>query len=233
MRQPSLQIGRCLTLCSEDKRIRLRESVLKWYQANGRHFPWRQTSDPLHILLAECLLRQTQATRLRKPYLELTSRYSSADILAKANVDELRDWFRPLGLVKRADHLVQAARILVESFAGQVPRNLEALASLPGVGIYSARAILCLGFGEPYPMVDEGSGRVLRRVLGMAPLGPAYCDSRLLQVAAVMLPEASPKEFNLGLIDIASAYCHATAPACSHCPLTGICLHGEQNVNVW
>lgn len=228
LRQPSLQIERCLTLCSENKLIRLRESVLKWYQANGRRFPWRQTSDPFHILLAECLLRQTQATRLRKPYLELTSKYPSANILAKASVDELRDWFRPLGLVKRADRLVQAARILVESFAGQVPRNLEALASLPGVGIYSARAILCLGFGEPYPMVDEGSGRVLRRVLGMAPLGPAYCDSRLLQVAAAMLPEASPKEFNLGLIDIAAAFCCSTITKCKECPLLAICSHCAQ-----
>lgn len=228
LRQPSLQIERCSTLCSEDKLVRLRESVLKWYQANGRRFPWRQTSDPFHILLAECLLRQTQATRLRKPYLELTSKYPSADILAKANVDELRDWFRPLGLVKRADRLVQAARVLVESFAGQVPRNLEALASLPGVGIYSARAILCLGFGEPYPMVDEGSGRVLRRVLGMAPLGPAYCDSRLLQVAVVMLPKASPKEFNLGLIDIAAAFCYSTITKCKVCPLLAICSHCAQ-----
>lgn len=228
LRQPSLQIERYSTLCSEDKLIRLRESVLKWYQANGRRFPWHQTSDPFHILLAECLLRQTQATRLRKPYLELTSKYPSADILAKANVDELRDWFRPLGLVKRADRLVQAARILVESFAGQVPRNLEALASLPGVGIYSAYAILCLGFGEPYPMVDEGSGRVLRRVLGMAPSGPAYSDSRLLQVAIVILPEAYPKEFNLGLIDIAAAFCHPTITKCKECPLFAICSYCAQ-----
>jgi len=220
--------GSCLQPSLEDKTIRLREAVLKWYRKNGRYFPWRQTSDPFYVLLAEYLLRQTQATRLVKPYLELTSKYPDADALARADVGELRAWFKPLGLVKRADCLVQTARVLVDNYQGQVPKDVRALTSMPGIGIYSSRAVLCLAFGEPYPMIDEGSGRVLRRVLGMAPLGPAYCDSRLLQVAVVMLPAASPKEFNLGLIDIAAAFCHSTITKCKECPLLASCSHCAQ-----
>lgn len=207
----------------EDKTIRLRESVLKWYRKNGRCFPWRQTSDPFHVLLAECLLRQTQATRLVKPYLALMSEYPDADALARADVGKLRAWFKPLGLVKRADRLVQTARSLVDNYQGRVPKDLRALTAMPGMGIYSSRAVLCLAFGEPYPMIDEGSGRVLRRALGIDRKGPAYCDFSLLEIAERIVPQASCREFNLGLIDIAATYCKVRMPKCAECPLTVDC----------
>ena len=219
----------CLQPCLENKAIKLRESVLEWYRKNGRHFPWRQTSDPFHVLLAVYLLRQTQATRLVKPYLELKSKYPDADKLAKADVTKLRAWFKPLGLVKRADRLVQLSRVLLNNYQGQVPKDLRALTAIPGMGTYSSRAVLCLAFGEPYPMIDEGSGRVLRRVLGINNRGPAYSDSSLMQIAERIIPQASCKEFNLGLIDIAAAYCKVTNPKCSECPLALVCSFVEKD----
>lgn len=219
----------CMQSCLEEKGIKLQEAVLKWYQNNGRHFPWHQTSDPFHVLLAEYLLRQTQATRLVEPYLELTSKYPNASELAKADVIELRAWFKPLGLVKRADYLVQLARVLVDDYQSQVPKDLEALSAMPGMGIYSSRAVLCLAYGEPYPMIDEGSGRVLRRALGMGNKGPAYSDSNLMQIAEQIIPQAFCKELNLGLIDIAAAYCKVTNPKCADCPLTVVCSFIEKD----
>lgn len=207
----------------KDKTARLRDIVVKWYRKKGRHFPWRDTADPFHVLLAEYLLRQTQAARLVKPYLELVDKYPNAEALAKADVMELRERFRPLGLVKRADYLVQTARALVDDYQGTVPKDASVLASMPGMGIYSCRAVLCLAFGEPYPMIDEGSGRVLRRVLGTNKKGPAYCDSNLIQIAERIVPHKSCREFNLGLIDIAATHCKVTNPKCSECPLTPIC----------
>lgn len=224
--------GSCLQPSLGDITIRLRENVLKWYRSNGRHFPWHQASDPFHVLLAEYLLRQTQATRLVKPYLELTSKYPDANELAKADVTELREWFKPLGLVKRADRLVQLARVLVDNYKGQVPKDLRTLTAMPGMGIYSSRAVLCLAFGEPYPMIDEGSGRVLRRVLGMSNKGPAYCDSSLMQITEQIIPQASCKEFNLGLIDIADAYCKVTNPKCAECPLSTVCSFVEEDFTI-
>lgn len=203
---------------------KLRSAVVTWFAVNGRDFPWRRTSDPFHILVAEFLLRQTQATRLAKPYVELTTKYPNASLLAIVDIDELRKWFKPLGLVKRADYLIQTSQILVANHGGKVPNDLEALLDLPGLGIYGARAVLCLAFGMPLPMVDEGSGRVLQRVLRIMPKGPAYCDSNLLKAAETILPEASPREFNLGLIDIAAAFCHPSMPGCSDCPISDICL---------
>jgi len=163
-----------------------------------------------------------------KPYLELTSKYPDAYALAKADVNELRSWFKPLGLVKRADRLIETGCILVESYHGKVPNDLEALMALPGLGIYSARAVLCLGFGEPYPMIDEASGRVLRRTLNLATKGPAYPDRKLLEMVESILTRTTCKEFNLGLIDIAAIYCHPTSPNCHECPLATICSFGGE-----
>jgi A/G-specific adenine glycosylase len=215
-----------VNLCSDAQAQKIRSAVLAWFAANERDFPWRRTADPFRILVAVFLLRQTQATRLAKPYVEITTKYPSARSLAVANVDELRRWFKPLGLAKRADYLVRTSRILVANHDGKVPNSLDTLLTLPGLGIYSAQAVLCLAFGAPLPMVDEGSGRVLQRVLGIVAKGPAYRDSGLLKVAEAILPKTSPREFNLGLIDIAAVYCHPMVPECRECPLSDTCLAG-------
>ena len=209
----------------------LQDAVLSWFACCGRDFPWRNTTNAFCILIAEVLLRQTQAERVVEPYLELIAKYPDPQSLSQASIEELRQRFKALGLVKRADHLLNAACVLMKSYGGQVPKDLKALASLPGMGIYSTRAILCLGFGEPYPMIDEGSGRVLRRVLDLASKGPAYSDSDLLQTAEAIMPKASCREFNLGLIDIAAIYCHVRNPECAPCPLLGVCSHGQSIVN--
>ncbi len=208
-------------------------AVLTWFASQGRDFPWRHTSNPFHILIAEVLLRQTQAERVAKPYLELIGRYPDAYAMAQADVCELCEWFKPLGLVKRGDRLVRAAQILVNDYGGQVPNDLEALMALPGLGIYSARAVLCLSFGGRVPMVDEASGRILRRVLGKEPRGPAYSDSELLVAAERVTPEDT-RSFNLGLIDIAAAYCHPRIPDCDGCPLVDSCVRGvRRNATSW
>lgn len=194
-------------------------------------FPWRSTSNPFHVLIAEVLLRQTQAKRVAEPYIELTTRYPDPQSIAQADVSELRKWFQPLGLFKRADRLVQCAQILVNDYAGQVPGDLKTLESLPGLGRYSARAILCLGFNQPVPMIDEGSGRVLRRTLGHEPRGPAFSDPALMDAAERILPRKSHRDFNLGLIDIADAYCHPTKPDCISCPLLKACAYGTSQIS--
>lgn len=209
---------------------KLRKSVLRWFAASGRDFPWRGTCNPFHILIAEALLRQTQAERVVEPYLELIARHPDPWSLARADVRELRRWFKPLGLLRRADRLVQTARALVRDHDGQVPNNLEALLALPGLGTYSARAVLCLGFGAPVPMIDEGSGRVLRRALGLATRRPAYSDRQLLQIGAEILPKKSSKSFNFGLLDIAAAYCRPEHPRCNDCPLLRICDYAQRQL---
>ena len=206
---------------------RLRQTVEAWFWTSGRDFPWRQSSNPFHLLVAEVLLRRTQAARVAGPYLELIGRYPDAQNMASADVGWLRQWFRPLGLVGRADLLVDASKSIVEQHGGEVPRDLGEIERLPGLGTYSARAVHCQAHGGAVPMIDESSGRLLRRLLGLSSTGPAYSDRQLLRKAEALIPHETSRAFNLGLLDIAAAYCHVNSPRCVPCPLNGLCTQGR------
>lgn len=199
--------------------------VLQWSANNTRDFPWRKTLNPYHIFIAEVLLRRTQAERVVESYLQLIKRYPTPDSLSRADVCKLRKFFQPLGLVRRADLLTEACKRIVYEYGGQIPNNIDAVSTLPGMGIYSSRAVICLAFGEPVPMIDESSGRLLRRVFNLDPKGPAYSDRELLRIAETIIPAEHAREFNLGLLDVAFAYCHHSLPDCLHCPIGKICSH--------
>ena len=203
-------------------------TVEEWFEKNGRHFPWRQSSNSFQILVAEVLLRRTQAFRVVGPYLELIERYPEIRDMAEADVAWLREWFRPLGLVNRAERLVEAAKTILEQHDGEVPKDLSEIESLPGLGRYSACAVLCLVHAGAAPMIDESSGRLLRRLLGLSSSGPAYSDKDLFERAQRLIPYDASRRFNLGLLDIAAAYCHVGSPDCVQCPLRSLCVRGRQ-----
>lgn len=169
-------------------------------------------------------MRQTQAERVVEPYLELIRKYPDIQSMAEADVDELRSWFQPLGLFRRADRLIEASKTVISQYGGKVPNDLKDLLALQGLGDYSARAVLSLAYETPVPMIDEGVGRVFRRVFGLEPHGPAYSDRGVRKIAEEILPPESSREFNLGMLDIAAACCHVRNPECPKCPLMEICL---------
>ncbi len=215
---------------SQDWIGRLHCTVEKWFQKSGRDFPWRQSSNPYHIMVAEVLLRRTQAHRVTGPYLELIERYPDIQDMAEADVGRLREWFRPLGLVNRALTLVEAANTILRQHGGKVPKELGEIESLPGLGRYSACAVLCLAHEGVEPMIDESSGRLFRRLLGISSTGPAYSDRSLYSRARAVIPCDSTKSFNLGLLDIAAAHCHVSSPECVKCPLLSLCSRGRQSM---
>ena len=202
--------------------------VVRWFGEHGRDFPWREASDPYHILVAEILLRRTQAARVVGPYFELVQLYPTVEEMSEADTSWLREWFTPLGLVGRADHLVAAAKITWYRYEGNVPKTLSQLTDLPGIGSYSARAIQCLAYGVPVPMIDESSGRLMRRVLDLPSAKPAYSDQKLLTLAGKLVPDDSCRAFNLGLLDIAASFCHPGDPNCLECPLLSFCSWGQR-----
>lgn len=209
-------------------RVELLHCIVKdWFAQNGRDFPWRQTSNSFHILIAEVLLRRTQAHRVVGPYLDLIGRYPNVRDMAEADVTRLRRWFRPLGLVSRADRLVEAANAILEQHGGEVPEDLREIERLPGLGRYSACAVHCLAHDGAAPMIDESSGRLLRRLLGLSSPGPAYSDKGLFDRVQSLVPCHASRRFNLGLLDIAAAYCHPGSPECAPCPLRRLCVRGR------
>jgi len=210
----------------------IQELLVAWYKVHGRAFPWRSTTNAFHVLIAEKLLQQTAAKpHVVEVYYRIAEIAESACDLLKVTPAELEHLMRPLGLRYRANELRLTSAAIVACFDGRVPSSLSELLSLPGIGDYSARAILCFAFDQPVPIVDVNVARIFFRVLGFKggmPKNPARSKSLLL-LAEKFLPYQHVKDFNWALIDLGSLVCTARNPRCSECPLLQRCSFGRCN----
>jgi A/G-specific adenine glycosylase len=206
----------------------LRESLparlLAWFDQNRRPLPWRRNRDPYAIWLAEVMLQQTQVATVI-PYFErfLTAFPDIASLAAAAEQDVLRLW-EGLGYYRRARDLHAAARLLVERHSGQMPREVAAVAELPGMGPYTRNAVLSQAFDLRLPILEANSQRVLSRLFGRRD-DPRTTPARqwLWAAAEELLPEQRAGDFNQALMELGALVCTPTAPACDRCPLAGDC----------
>jgi A/G-specific adenine glycosylase len=171
------------------------------------------------ILVSEVMLQQTQVPRVVEPYLRFIRRFPSpADCAAAGSAEVVRAW-AGLGYNRRASNLHRAARTMVDRYAGRVPGELDALRSLPGVGEYTARAVLVFAHGRDVGVVDTNVARVLARAVNGAPL-----DRRQAQALADRLvPVGSGWSFNQALFDLGTRHCTSRSPDCRSCPLRRRC----------
>jgi A/G-specific adenine glycosylase len=183
--------------------------------------PWRSTRDPWAVLVAETMLAQTQVARVAPRYRELLERFPTPNGCATAPVGELLRCWTGLGYNRRAVALHAAARTIVERHAGEVPASLPELLALPGVGPYTARAVLATAFEQPAAVVDTNVGRVLARAVAGSTLRAKEAQA----LADTLVPKARSRDWNLALMDFGSLVCRSRPPACDHCPLraAGVC----------
>jgi A/G-specific adenine glycosylase len=198
------------------------ERVIKFYFESGRRYPWRRSKDPFRILVAEILLRLTGAWKAEAVYRRVVGKFGNAEAMSKANVNELEEIIRPLGLLNRAKLLVDVSHDIVSRFDGQIPNDFTELMSLKGVGRYTANAVLCLGYGKKVPLVDESVKRVLTRCFHFESNKLAYLDDDLWAFAAELLPDERIKEYNLGLLDLGAMLCKYPKSSCCNCPLASL-----------
>lgn len=210
---------------TDEKIEAVRNCLLSWFEKNGRSFPWRRTRDPYKILVAEIMLQRTRAEQVVSVYEEFIQRFPDIESLARAGKEEVRKYFSKLGLLWRADLVVDLAKELVTRFGGIVPSEREKLLSLPGVGDYIADAILSFAYGMDIAVVDSNVCRVLSRVFGLEQHGEARRDRRFKELAQRMVPRGKSREFNWAMIDFASMVCIPRKPKCVACPLKSICTY--------
>jgi A/G-specific adenine glycosylase len=212
---------------SADDTPRRRETIerlLEWGRANRRDFPWRGEADPFRVLIAEVLLQRSRGRTVAAVYTELFERWPGARSLAEAAVEDIRDVIRPLGLVRRAESISRLAAEVVER--GTVPRSIEELTDLPGIGTYAAHATAVACFGARVPTVDAVSARVYRRVLGIGEFensAERSVDDGLLQSAQELIPRYDFGEWNWAVLDLAAVICLPKRPLCGNCPLEAVC----------
>jgi len=204
-----------------------RRRLIRWYAANGRDLPWRQTRNPYDILVSEVMLQQTQVTTVLPYYQRWLRRFPDIRALADAAEDELLHAWQGLGYYSRARNLHAAAKAVVRTHDGVLPRDPEALEKLPGIGRYTANAVATFAFGRALPVVEANITRVIARLFDIdIPVDAGAGRERLWQIAASLVPARSAARFNSALMELGALVCRRT-PQCNICPVKTFCRAKE------
>ena len=209
----------------EDREKFFVEALLNWGRRNIRRYPWRTEKNPWRVLIAEIMLQRTTPGHVIKVYDKFLRRFPTPKSIAETELSEVENLFRPLGMIKRAKKLLETARIIYQKYDGQVPLTFKELSKLPGVGRYTAYAVLLIVRKEPYPLIDNNSARVLRRFFSLPTEKRARDDDELWKFASRLVPLQKPVLFNLALLDLGAIICRHIKAKCKYCPLSGKCLY--------
>lgn len=200
--------------------------IVAWQRQHGRHdLPWQNTRDPYRIWLSEIMLQQTQVATVIPYYRRFLKHFPTVEALAQASLDDVLAVWQGLGYYGRARHLHRAAALVCQIHGGQLPHDLDALRALPGIGAYTAGAILSIAFGQPLPALDANAVRVLARLLDLDELPTrARARRRLEAMAQSLLPLDDPGRLNQALMEFGALVCLPTDPGCQECPWNDACL---------
>ncbi len=211
-----------------DRLEALRASLISWFVEHGRDLPWRYTREPYHVLVSEVMLQQIQVVRAVPFYLAFLERFPTVEALAEAPIAEAIKAWGNLGCYKRVVNLHRTARIIVEEHDGEVPSDPEVLATLPGIGPYTAGAVACFAFGSDVSFVDTNMRRLLHRLFfGPEVPDPKVKERDLLNLASALVPQGQGWEWNQALMELGALRCTARRPLCESCPVAGSCRARE------
>lgn len=189
----------------------------RWYKAHGRYtLPWRLTRDPYAIWVSEVMLQQTQVATVRDRYYEpFLRRFPTLSALAASSEQEVVKAWEGLGYYSRARNLHRAAKLAGKA----MPRTVEELLELPGIGRNTANAIAAFAYKIPVPVMEANVKRVIHRLYAY----PTLSTDELWQKAESLLDKKNPFDYNQAMMDVGSLVCTPKNPDCPACPLTGIC----------
>jgi A/G-specific adenine glycosylase len=198
------------------------QGLLAWFRRHRRDLPWRRTRDPYAIWVSEVMLQQTTVKAATPYYQAFLARFPAVGDLAEAPEEEVLALWSGLGYYHRARNLQRGARHVVRCHGGRFPRSLEAALAVPGVGLYTASAVLSIAYGQPLPVVDGNVRRVLSRLFALR--GPEWRkDGPYYDRAEEILDRAAPGDWNQALMELGAMVCTARKPACPACPVRGSC----------
>ena len=209
--------------------VEIRERLLRWYDDNKRDLPWRNAASPYAVWVSEIMAQQTRITVLLPYYERFMARFPTVFDLAEADeADVLKVW-EGLGYYSRARYLHRAAQIIVAKWDGNLPKTWVELLSLPGVGEYTAGAIMSIAFGIPTPAVDGNVLRVVSRLTDSDEdvLQPKAKENATLFILAA-IPTDRPGCFTQAMMELGALVCLPRTPACVACPLASLC-RGKQS----
>lgn len=205
-------------------RARFRRRLRSWYAAHARDLPWRRSSDPYAIWISEVMLQQTQVAAVEPYFLRFCEAFPTIEALAAAREQDVLRLWEGLGYYRRARDLHAAARWIVARHGGEFPRDAAAVLALPGVGRYTAGAILSIAFGAREPILEANTARLFSRLLAYrGPVGSASAGRMLWAMAEAVLPRRGAGAFNQALMELGSQVCTPKTPRCAGCPVAPLC----------
>ena len=211
-----------------------RARVLDWYHQFGRKdLPWQQNVNPYRVWISEIMLQQTQVTTVIPYFERFMARFPTVQALADSPLDDVLQHWSGLGYYARARNLHKAACVVDEVFAGEFPRNLDTLTTLPGIGRSTAGAIASISMGIAAPILDGNVKRVLARLHAIEGWpGDKKVADRLWQIAeGYSTPgknRADTREYTQAMMDLGATLCTRSKPACTVCPLVDGCQAAAQ-----
>jgi len=217
-----------LDLLSQEPGFDPQVALLDWYARHRRDLPWRSDPDPYRVLISEIMLQQTQVDRVIPYFERFTTQFPTFEALAAApRSDVIRAW-AGLGYNRRAVQLHELSAAVVARHGGRLPADRVALLALPGIGPYTAGALLSIAFGQDAVALDTNVARVVRRyaftsaVDSSAPVPPPSAPA--VRVAAqALVPAGRASDWNQALMDLGSSICTGRRPRCLLCPLQPGC----------
>lgn len=198
----------------------LQQALLDWFAMHGRDLPWRRAYKPYHIWISEIMLQQTQMDRVVGYFERWLERFPDLAALAAADEEQILKAWEGLGYYTRARNLHKAARIMAAEYGGRIPADHAALLRLPGIGRYTAGAIMSLAFNHNYPVVDANVERLFARLDDIdSPVKEAGNRRYIWQRVQKLLPDGQARLFNQALMELGALICTPKNPRCPACPL--------------
>lgn len=205
-----------------------RNRLISWGEEHFQAFPWRVTTDPYRILLAEVMLHRTQVIQVVPVYEAFIRRYPDLRDFSQATYPEIHSALYPLGLQWRIQLMYEMGQQLAERFEMQIPQEKSELQSLPGVSEYIAGAVRCFAWNLPEPLMDTNTVRITGRVFGLEIKDSSRRNCRFRTLISTLLDPENPRSFNYAMLDHAHLIClKKQEPLCQQCPVLEFCCYGQ------
>jgi A/G-specific adenine glycosylase len=205
-------------------RKNFQQRLLAWFGVHRRDLPWRASRDPYRIWVAEIMLQQTRIAAVLPYYDRFLNNFPDVRSLARARQEKVLQMWSGLGYYSRARNLYRAAQQIVAQHDGEFPRALDQALALPGIGRYTAAAVLSIAYDQPFAVLDGNVARVLARLGAIrGELRAPARWRRIGELAQNLLTPQAPSDWNQGLMELGEVICTPQAPRCPQCPVSRSC----------
>jgi len=211
--------------------VPFRRRLIHWYTKNARSLPWRDVGNPYFVWVSEIMLQQTTTQTVQGYFDRFITAFPTIQSLAEAELDTVNRYWEGLGYYRRCALLHQAAKEIVARFGGRFPTHFSDVRPLPGIGRYTAGAILSIAFDQRLPILEANTLRLHARLLAIkGNIMRGEANARLWQFAEEILPRTGSGKVNQALMDLGSLVCTATSPKCAECPAVVFCESAKQGL---